>query len=117
MKKLFRAIGMAALMLVAGTNVYVANQTPNKESELNLGNVEALAQLPEYDYYDSYFNWSFGESFLDLFGLMDTQWYEFYVLYEESTHTCTHYEICDKAKTKNDGCNKLAHRQWSITVG
>lgn len=40
-----------------------------------------------------------------------------YVLYEESTHTCTHYEICDKAKTKNDGCNKLSHRQWSITVG
>ena len=41
MKKLFRAIGMAALMLVAGTNVWMANSNNKVESALTLSNVEA----------------------------------------------------------------------------
>lgn len=42
MKRLFLAIGMAALMLISGTNVYLANQRNEMESNLSLENVEAL---------------------------------------------------------------------------
>lgn len=41
MKRLFITIGTAALMLVAGTNVWIANQQNNVENELSLGMVEA----------------------------------------------------------------------------
>ena len=41
MKRLFITIAMAALMLVAGTNVWIANRTNNMENNLTLENVEA----------------------------------------------------------------------------
>lgn len=46
MKRIFIAIGMVALMFVAGTNIYVANMHANVASELNLENIEAIGQEP-----------------------------------------------------------------------
>jgi len=43
MKRIFLSVGMAALMLVAGTNVYLANQT-NSSVTLNLLDVEHTAE-------------------------------------------------------------------------
>lgn len=41
MKRFFLAIGMAALMLVSGTNVYLSNQRNEMENNLSLKNIEA----------------------------------------------------------------------------
>jgi len=41
MKRIFLAIGMAALMLVSGTNVYLANQRTEMENNLSLEDIEA----------------------------------------------------------------------------
>lgn len=43
MKKIFISIGLAALMLVSGTNVYLANQT-NESAQLNLLDIEYTAE-------------------------------------------------------------------------
>ena len=41
MKRIFLAVGMVALMLVSGANVYIANQRNEMENNLSLENIEA----------------------------------------------------------------------------
>lgn len=84
MKRIFLAIGMVALMLVSGTNVYMANQRNEMESNLSLENVEA-----EAGWWESFVNWYYDSTPLDTFydengqsvytGLPGTNWYEYTV--------------------------------------
>lgn len=58
MKRIFLAIGMAALMFVSGTNVYLANQKETVSSELTLEDVEASG----YPIVEDILKYIFGES-------------------------------------------------------
>lgn len=118
MKKLFMSIGFAALMLMAGANVYLANQTNKSKTDLNLDNLEAFGQqLPEWDpsKYDPA-DWSLWDTFKYNMGWLPFHWYHANQKYDSCSHTCTHFEVCDQYEY-SDGCEPYTSRTWSITVG
>ena len=115
MKRL-KLIGcFVALAAIVGVNVWKAT-TVIKESELTIEDVEAIADPPEWDFWDTFCQ----DMEYYFTGKNKMKWYEFtsYNTVYGNVVVRNVGEVCDYSNDNTDaGCGYYQFRWWSVEVG